>query len=174
MTQTNSLALLKRLVGGDQAAMAEMYDRYSGLVNGLALKIVRNVSDAEEVVQEVFLQVWNQAGRYNPDRGQPEAWLCAIVRSRAIDRLRRRNALREDGEPMDTSFQPPPKIQDAIAVRDALALLSEEQRRALELAYYEGFTQTEIANRLGEPLGTVKTRIRTALIRLRTALGAES
>ena len=174
LTRSNARPFFERLVTGDHTAMAEVYDLYAGLVNGLALRIVRNTADAEDVVQEVFLQVWNQASRYDPSRGQPEAWLCAIARSRAIDRLRRRTSFREDGEPMDVTSGVTPPLTDTIAVRDALNTLSPEQRRALELAYYEGLTQTEIASHLQEPLGTVKTRIRTALIRLRDALGAET
>jgi RNA polymerase sigma-70 factor (ECF subfamily) len=162
--------LLRRLTDGDHAALGEFYDRYAGLVNGLALRILRDTAEAEEVVQEVFVQVWRQAERYDPARGSIEAWICTIARTRALDRLRRRTSRRE--EPGDAAPGPTdtPRTVEALAVRKALESLSADQRRALELAYYDGLTQSEIAERLGEPLGTVKTRIRTAMIRLRDVL----
>jgi RNA polymerase sigma-70 factor (ECF subfamily) len=167
-----SEGLLRRLTAGDQQALGEFYDRYAGLVNGLALRILRNSTEAEDVVQEVFVQVWRQAERYDPARGSAEAWLCTIARSRALDRLRRRTSRREDREEAAPGTSAVPKTEEALAVRKALSTLSEDQRVALELAYYEGLTQSEIAERLGEPLGTIKTRIRTAMIRLRDVLGS--
>lgn len=163
--------LVRRLAAQDQSALAEFYDRFAALVNALALRILRDSSDAEDVVQEVFLQVWRQADRFDPSRGSPEAWLCTIARTRAIDRLRRRAARREEPEEAAPPPAGGPRNEETLAVRKAISELSEDQRRALELAYYEGLTQTEIAARLGEPLGTIKTRIRTAMIRLREALG---
>jgi RNA polymerase sigma-70 factor (ECF subfamily) len=164
-------AVVHRLRAGDQGALVELYDSYAGLINGLALRILRHTSDAEDVVQEVFVQVWRQAERFDPARGSVEAWLCTIARSRALDRLRRREARRE--EPSESAPAPTavPSTAEALAVRKALDCLSTDQRRALELAYYEGLSQSEIAERLAEPLGTVKTRIRTAMIRLRDMLG---
>jgi RNA polymerase sigma-70 factor (ECF subfamily) len=166
--------LLHRLTGGDTAALGEFYDLYAGLVNGLALRILRNTAEAEDVVQEVFVQVWRQADRYDPSRGSAEAWLCTIARTRALDRLRRRSARREESVDVAPASSAAPKTEEALAVRKALATLSEDQRQALELAYYDGLTQTEIAERLGAPLGTIKTRIRTAMIRLRDLLGPAS
>jgi RNA polymerase sigma-70 factor (ECF subfamily) len=171
MTSSQSQSLLRRLAAGDTEALGEFYDLYAGLVNGLALRILRDASDAEDVVQEVFVQAWRQASRFDGERGTPEAWLCTMARTRALDRLRRRVSRREDREEAAPAPTSTPKSAEAIAVRKALEGLSEDQRRALELAYYEGLTQTEIAARLGEPLGTVKTRIRTAMIRLREVLG---
>lgn len=171
MTSSQSQSLLRRLAAGDTAALGEFYDLYAGLVNGLALRILRDASDAEDVVQEVFVQAWRQASRFDAERGTPEAWLCTMARTRALDRLRRRVSRRENREEEAPAPTTTPKSAETIAVRKALEGLSEDQRRALELAYYEGLTQTEIAARLGEPLGTVKTRIRTAMIRLREVLG---
>lgn len=164
-------ALLDRLAAGDHAALGEVYDRYAGLVNGLALRILRNTAEAEEVIQEVFLQIWRQAVRFDPARGSAEAWICTIARTRALDRLRRRTSRREESVEAIPGASDTPKTVEAIAVHKALDTLSADQRTALELAYFEGLTQSEIAARLGEPLGTVKTRIRTAMIRLRDVLG---
>ena len=171
MPAPDTPGLLRRLTGGDAAALGELYDRYAGLVNGLALRILRNTAEAEDVVQEVFVQIWRQAERFDPDRGSPEAWLCAIARTRALDRLRRRVSRREEPGEAAPGVTAAPRTEEALAVRKAMEGLSPDQRHALELAYYEGLTHTEIAARLGEPLGTVKTRIRSAMIRLRDVLG---
>jgi RNA polymerase sigma-70 factor (ECF subfamily) len=171
MTDASGSALLRRLAQGDQKALGEFYDRYAGLANGLALRILRDGTEAEDVVQEVFVQIWRQAGRYDAARGTPEAWVCTIARTRALDRLRRRASRREDPQAAAPEPGGRPHTEEALAVRKALDVLPDEQRRALELAYYEGLTQSEIARQLGEPLGTVKTRIRSAMIRLREALG---
>jgi len=171
MMETPGAALLRRIAAGEQRALGELYDAHAGLVHGLAIRILRDAQDAEDVVQEAFVQAWQQAGRYDPARGNVAAWLCTIGRTRALDRLRRRAARRED--PGDARAGPAaelPHAEETLAVRKALEGLSPDQRRALELAYYEGLTHTEIAARLGEPLGTIKTRIRTAMIRLRQVL----
>ena len=165
--------ILRRLTAGDPQALGDFYDLYAGLVNGLALRILRDTAEAEDVVQEVFVQVWRQASRYDASRGTPEAWLCTMARTRALDRLRRRVSRREEPAEAAPASTAAPTTADTIAVRKALDGLSTDQRKALELAYYEGLTQSEIATRLGEPLGTVKTRIRTAMIRLREVLGPQ-
>jgi RNA polymerase sigma-70 factor (ECF subfamily) len=170
MVDPQPKTLLRRLADGDPNALGEFYDRFAGLVNALALRIVRDAAEAEDVVQETFVQAWRQAARFDPGRGSPEAWLCTIARTRALDRLRRRAARREDPEPSGPAPAERPSTEEGIAVRKALETLTADQRRALELAYYEGLTQSEIAKRLGEPLGTIKTRIRTAMLRLREEL----
>lgn len=162
--------MLRRLAEGDPAALAELYDAHASLAYGIALRIVREPGDAEDVVQEAFLQAWRQAHRYDPARGSPQAWLSAIVRTRALDRLRRRAARRPPAEAAPAAPRDASDPDAVLAVRTALQALSADQRRALELAYYEDLSQSEIAARLGVPLGTVKTRIRAAMIRLREAL----
>ena len=171
MAHAQAASLIRRLGRGDHQALGEFYDLYAGLVNGLAVRILRDRAEAEDAVQEVFVQVWQQASRFDPARGTPEAWLCTMARSRALDRLRRRSSRREDPEQDGGSATHAPRNEEALAVRKALDGLPEDQRRALELAYYEGLTQSEIAEHLSQPLGTVKTRIRAAMIRLRDVLG---
>jgi RNA polymerase sigma-70 factor (ECF subfamily) len=171
MASAQAASLIRRLTRGDHEALGQFYDLYAGLVNGLALRILRDRAEAEDAVQEVFVQVWQQAARFDPARGTAEAWLCTMARTRALDRLRRRSSRREDPELGDAGSIEAPMTEDALAVRAALDALPQDLRKALELAYYEGLTQSEIAERLSEPLGTVKTRIRTAMIRLRSVLG---
>jgi RNA polymerase sigma-70 factor (ECF subfamily) len=170
MTESPATPLLERLIQGDKSALAELFDRYGALVNGLALRVLRDVAEAEDVVQEVFLQVWRQAARYDARRGSPEAWLVTMARTRALDRLRRRTARREESAACTPARAQHPKNDEVLAVGQALDSLSADQRRAVELAYFSGLTQVEIADALGEPLGTIKTRIRTALMRLREAI----
>jgi RNA polymerase sigma-70 factor, ECF subfamily len=173
-------AALARLARGDQHALAELYDRHAKPIYSLALRILRERADAEDIVQEVFAQAWNQAARFDTSRGAVAAWLLMMARSRAIDRLRSRRSRPETASDAAVVERMP----DA-AVRQDLQLLSSEQvelvksalnglsapqREVLELAYYEGLTHTEIADRLAEPLGTVKTRIRQAVIKLRESL----
>ena len=171
--------LVNRVADGDLDAIAELYDRHASRVFGLALRILRNRTDAEDVVQEVFAQAWRTAGSYRVDRGSVTAWLLVITRTRALDRVRARRAP-EQGlgnlEPQTLASKARPASDELIAreqadqVRHALFQLPEDQRRALELAYFEGLSQTEIAATLQTPLGTVKTRIRTALATLRRSL----
>jgi RNA polymerase sigma-70 factor (ECF subfamily) len=173
-------AALARMARGDHDGLAELYDRHARPIYSLALRILQDPSDAEDVVQEVFSQAWQQAGRYDPARGAVAAWLLMVGRSRAIDRLRARRARPENlmderavlnvvdlGQTQDQQILSAEQIARVRAALDELPVL---QRVAIELAYYEGLTHAEIAARLEQPLGTVKTRIRLALLKLRDGL----
>jgi RNA polymerase sigma-70 factor, ECF subfamily len=173
MDRTSDEALLQRLADGDVDALGEVYDRYAPIVNGLALRILRDTGDAEDVVQDVFVQVWRESARYDRGRGSPQSWICMMARSRALDRLRRRRARHEEAGTEDApeaAASPTSEPVLAGTMEKALGTLPAEQRQPLELAYFEGLTQVEIAARLREPLGTIKTRMRTALMRLRDFL----
>ena len=171
--------LVTRLAARDMDAAAELYDRHAAQIYALARRIVRNDGDAEDVVQEVFSQAWRTADRYESRRGSVLGWLLMMTRTRAIDKIRAKHSRPDvDGVALPDSIQaidvPAPDrlvaAEEAGRVRDALLSLPDPQRTALELAYYEGLTQSEIADRLAEPLGTIKTRMRTALSVLRTRL----
>ena len=173
-------AALARMAQGDHDGLAELYDRHARAIYSLALRILQDRAEAEDVVQDVFAQVWTQAARYDTSRGAVAAWMLMMARSRAIDRLRSRRArpdntadtgatlnMPDAGVPQDLQLL---SAEEVARLRRALAELPLLQRVALELAYYEGLTHAEIAERLEEPLGTVKTRIRQAVIRLRESL----
>jgi RNA polymerase sigma-70 factor, ECF subfamily len=180
--QADNVTWLARAAAGDGAGLAGLYDRHASAVYSIALRIVGDEADAEDVVQEVFAQVWRQASRYDETRGTVEAWLVMMARTRAIDRLRARRARPDSAATLadDSSTQPAAPIvdpgdalaaaRDAKRIRDALRELPLLQRLAIELAYFEGLTQSQIADRLEEPLGTVKTRIRLGLLKLRDVL----
>jgi RNA polymerase sigma-70 factor (ECF subfamily) len=168
----NDAALVQRLAKGDRSAFDALFARYAGLVKAIALRIVRSDAESDDVVQEVFVQAFRQAQRFNAERGNLAAWITMMARTRALDRLRRVVARREDAE--ENRPEPslaPPRVAEGLLVRSALDDLPIAQRVPLELAYWEGLSQTEIADRLGEPLGTIKTRMRAGLARLREALG---
>ena len=177
----NHAELVRRIAAGDAAALSELYDLSSRYVYGICLKVLRNPADAEEVTLDVYTQAWRQAARFDANRGEPLAWLLMLARSRAIDRLRARGGARrheEDFEKVRDLASPlvDPESGSALAerastVRAALAGLPAEQREVIELAYFQGLTHTEIAERLAQPLGTAKSRIRLALQRLRQTLG---
>jgi RNA polymerase sigma-70 factor (ECF subfamily) len=158
---------------GDQRAMAELYDRYSSVVYAVALRVLGDTGAAEDVLQEVFLQLWRNPGAFDSARGSLGAWLAVITRNRAIDSLRRRRP-ETDIEDVILSVAPDlageaDRSRAAEKVRGVLGTMPPPQRSALEMAYFEGMSHSEIATKTGEPLGTIKTRIRTGLIALRKA-----
>jgi len=171
--------LFIRVATGDHHALAELYDATSKVVFSLALRIVQERDIAEDVVIEVYTQVWGHAATYDPKRGTPLAWLLTLTRSRAIDILRSRQRTQKE-DPIEQAHHvsadlPNPEDQSETAerqgiVRRALATLNEEQRQLIELAYFSDLSHSEIAARLGQPLGTVKTRIRLGMLRLREQL----
>lgn len=174
--------LMARVKAGDETALADLYDRFAGTLNALALRVLRDSADAEEVVQEVFLHAWNRAATYDPTRSSVSTWLVLITRSRSIDRLRTRQVVDRTHDQvrhqrkLHESPRASANVQDMDRRRRmhaALAGLPEEQRRVLELAYYGGMTQREIAEATGIPLGTVKTRTLLAMKKLRVELHEE-
>jgi RNA polymerase sigma-70 factor (ECF subfamily) len=169
--------LLARVVQKDEAALAALYDRYSGLVYSEASRILRDKGAAEEILQDIFYQVWRTAEKFDPQRGSLPGWLVVVARNRAISKLRRRST-NSDDELKENAVACPFNLESAASqnqmlgrVRGAMANLPEGQREAIELAYFEGMTHSEIASKTGEALGTVKTRIRSALEVLRRAVG---
>ena len=179
-TGTPLATLLTRSARGDQTAFAELYDATARRVHGLVLRVVRDPAQAEEVTQEVFLQVWRTASRYDEQQGSALAWLMTLAHRRAVDRVRSAEAAsrqdttyhqRTHAVPHDTTAEAAESSLEARRVRTALAELTTAQREALELAYFGGYTHTEVATMLDLPVGTAKTRIRDGLIRLRDAMG---
>ncbi|GAA1514174.1 ECF RNA polymerase sigma factor SigK [Nocardioides humi] len=172
--------LLQRAARGDTAAFAALYDATAARVHGLALRVVRDPAQAEEVTQEVFLEVWRRASRYDAARGSALAWLMTITHRKAVDRVRsaeaatRRDLTYEQthrGVEHDSTAEAAHAGLEARRVRAALAQLTDVQREAIELAYFGGYTHTEVAALLDLPVGTAKTRIRDGLIRLRDTIG---
>lgn len=166
--------LVSRVRAGDQDALGALYDRYSALVYAVGLRVLADSPAAEDVLQEVFMQLWRNPARFNATRGSLGAWLAVIARNRAIDALRKR---RYESDIEDTVVSVEPDLvseadrsRAAKNVRDALSGMHPAQRQALELAFFEGLTHTEIAAKIEEPLGTIKTRIRAGLLALRKAL----
>jgi len=175
-------SLIAKVAAGDERALSQIYDATSRIVYGLCLRIVKDPSAAEDIVLEAYLQLWRTAESYNPLRGTVTAWLLTVARSRAIDWLRARKSRRADLEQnLDDVFdlhdhRPNPEhnsidsSRDRI-IRDVMAELPNEQRRAIELTYFSGLSHSEIALQTGLPIGTVKTRIRLGMMRLRELLG---
>ncbi len=176
--------LIARLAVGDSTALDALYERYAGVVFGLVLRIVAERPVAEDLLQEVFVRAWQRAGSYDGSRGRADAWLCGIAHNLAIDELRRqrrRPQLASERDDRDLPREPSvPNGREVaeeawinlrrVQIETALARLPVAQRQVIELAYFEGFTQSQIAARLGEPLGTVKTRMRLGLRKLRDIL----
>lgn len=164
---------------GDQAAVTDLYDRHGGAAYGLAYRITGDASLAEDVVQEAFVSVWKQCARFDPDRGQVRSWLLTIVHHKAVDIVRRRAGRPERGLPegpevFEATHGRPEEFaemsMDAAAVRQAVAQVPEEQRQTIMLAYFEGLTHVEIAQKMDVPLGTVKSRLRIGLDKMREFL----
>jgi RNA polymerase sigma-70 factor (ECF subfamily) len=170
------LTLVTAIRAGDQGAMAALYDRYSSIVYSVALRVLQNPAAAEDVLQDIFMQLWRNPGAFDASRGNMAAWLAVIARHRAIDALRRRKP-EEDFENVIVSVEPDlaseaDRSRAMAKVRTAFESMAPPQRSALEMAYFEGLTHAEIAQKTGEPLGTIKTRIRTGLLSLRKVLAA--
>ncbi|MFN8058426.1 MAG: sigma-70 family RNA polymerase sigma factor [Vicinamibacterales bacterium] len=175
----SDLVIIGRMAAGERDAVAELYDRHARAVYSLTFRVLRDQSDAEDVVQEVFAQAWRSASRYDRTRGVVVAWLLMIAKSRAIDRLRARRGIAERANDDVLARVPDPSAApESLAVtrdetsrlRHALGALPLLQRTAIELAFFEGLSHSEVAERLEQPLGTVKTRIRLGLLKLREAM----
>ena len=177
----NDVELLKAVVARDERALEQLYDQYRVILFGLLMRILNDRAEAEDVLQEVFLQVWRRAADFDESRGRPFTWLVTLARSRGIDRLRTLAArervavagAREESEAVSDAATDAFRSEQRSLVNDALAQLPDEQRRPLLLAYFDGLTQSEIAARLGAPLGTVKTRMRSGLMKLRELLAGK-
>ena len=173
--------LLRRIAGGDRSAFSNFYDQYSGLLFSIAIKVLNDSKEAEDVLQEVFMQIWNKAYVYDPLLGKPASWAVTLTRNKAIDRIRasqRRsklleqammeaNALADDSPSANERLH---GSENAEMIRSVVAALPADQRRAIELAFFSGLTQDEIAKTLQEPLGTIKARIRRGMSKLREKL----
>src|SRR5688572_14094122 len=182
MTEDADRLIVERMARGDGAALAELYDLHGRIVFSLAVRMLSDHGEAEDLTQDVFTLAWRNAPRYDPARGAVAAWLLVTARTRAIDRLRGRRvrpgaATEDDVRRLEAIPDTAVSVEMIVAdrqtagrVRDALAVLPADQRLALELAYFEGLSHSEIGERTGTPLGTIKSRIRTGLTRLRQAM----
>ena len=179
------IALVQRVAQGDRESFEALYDRFSGVLFSTAYRILNNQHAAEDTLQEVFIQIWEKASFYDPALGKPMTWAVTLTRHKAIDRLRstqRRSRLQDEAqresetvEQLDdrSSIDAVASGETSVLVRAAIQNLSKEQREAIELAFYSSLTQSEIADRLKEPIGTIKARIRRGMIKLRNALSPE-
>ena len=179
------IELLRRVAKGDRSAFEELYDRFSGVLFSTAYRVLNNQEATEDVTQDVFIQIWEKAPLYNPALGKPMTWAITLTRNKAIDRLRsmqRRGRLQDElqreaetFEQFDerSSFDATSGVETGKLVHEAIQKLSQDQREAIELAFFSSLTQTEIAERLNEPLGTVKARIRRGMLRLKEILGSK-
>jgi RNA polymerase sigma-70 factor (ECF subfamily) len=169
-------SLIDRIVQRDESALAALYDRYSGMLSSVLNRILRDSQAAEEILQDIFYQLWRNAAQFDSSRGSLSGWLLVIARNRAISRLRRHNPASGD-ELSENTVVVASNLESSVAqqqlmtkVKSALGNLPKEQRAAIELAYFEGLTHSEIAQRTGDPLGTVKTRLRSAVETLKRDL----
>jgi RNA polymerase sigma-70 factor (ECF subfamily) len=173
-------SVIGRIAGGDPSALATLYDRWAQTVYSVVIQLLKDADSAEDVVEETFWQVWQRASSYDPSRGTVRTWILTIGRSRALDRLRSRKRNREDiaddlslvRDPRSDPSQVVESAERSQLVYSALTELPDDQRRALELAYFRGLSQSEIAEFLGEPLGTIKTRMRLGMQKMRDKLVA--
>lgn len=177
--------LLRRIGQGDRRSFEALYDRFSGLLFSTCYRVLNNQEAAEDTLQDVFIQIWEKAPFYDPARGKPLSWAVTLTRNKAIDRLRsaqRRQRLQEnmqsESETFDqfddgSSFDAVASVETSKLVREAITQLSNDQREAIELAFFSSLTQMEIAERLNVPLGTVKARIRRGMVKLRDVLSAQ-
>lgn len=169
-------ALIDRIIARDESALAALYDRYAGMLSSVLNRILRDAQASEEILQDIFLQLWRTASRFDASRGSLPGWLLVIARNRAISRLRRHNPAAGE-ELAENSVALPLSLESVVSQREllvrvktALETLPAEQRAAIEFAYFEGMTHSEIARRTGDPLGTVKTRLRSGVEALKRAL----
>lgn len=175
-TMQQDAELIARLRRGEESAVAELYDRYSGIVYSVALRVLADTTAAEDILQEVFLQLWRDPERFDSRRGSLGAWLAVMSRNRAIDVVRKRrpaSTLEDVVIPLECNLENEVAIKQLSGrARAALQQIPPEQRSALEMAFFQGLTHSEIAEKTGEPLGTIKTRIRAGLMALRKSLGS--
>jgi RNA polymerase sigma factor (sigma-70 family) len=171
-------ALVALAARSEQSALAELYDRFGRPAYGLALRILRDEALAEDAVQEAFLALWRTSARFVPERGKASTWILTLVHRRAVDLVRREERRRADALEQVPEPESPNAVEEEAwlrlqreRVQAALKKLPDQQREAIELAYYGGFTQSELAERLGQPLGTIKSRMFMGLARLRELLG---
>lgn len=182
---STEIELLRKIGRGDRASFEELYDRFAGVLFSTAYRVLNNQEAAEDTLQDVFIQIWEKAPLYDPHRGKPLTWAITLTRHKAIDLLRsmlRRHRLGDDLERQaqnvvqfddESSLDMVEAVEKGKWVREAIRQLSPDQRAAIELAFFSGLTQTEIAEQLHEPLGTVKARIRRGMTRLRETLGPQ-
>lgn len=179
--RASDAALIERVMQRDETALAALYDRYAAMLSSVLNRILRDGQAAEEILQDIFFQLWRAPSRFDASRGSLPGWLLVIARNRAISRLRRHNPAAGDELVENSVVVLPVNFESALAqrqlldrVKAALENLPKEQRAAVELAYFEGLTHSEIAERTGDPLGTVKTRLRSAIETLKRALHSTS
>lgn len=172
--EASDLSLVARVRARDESAMGALYDRYSSLVYAVALRVLGDTGAAEDVLQEIFLQLWRKPAAFDSARGSMGAWLSVIARNRAIDALRKRKPETDIEDvvlSVETNFADnADRGRALVKIREVMGTMAGPQRSALEMAFFEGLTHTEIAEKTGEPLGTIKTRIRAGLLSLRAAV----